>query len=298
MPAKTIDGKKIAQGIQDGLKKEISALGEKPCLAIVLAGNSPASETYVAKKLQACKELGMVGKLVRFGEKVSQQELSEKVRELNADSSVNAILVQLPLPSHINEQEIVTLVDAKKDVDGLCLLNEGKLFCGIRGLYPCTPLGIVELIQSVGKIEGKHAVVVGRSNLVGKPVALLLLAKNATVTLCHSKTKNLGEHTKNADILVVAVGKPKSIRADMVKSGAIVIDVGTTKVDGKLVGDVDFEKVMEIAGAITPVPGGVGPMTVAMLARNVLAAHRMQKEESAGGKKAGAKKKEHIEDLQ
>jgi len=298
MAAKIIDGKKIAKEIQDGLKKEISALGEKPCLAIVLVGNSPASETYVAKKMQACKELGMQGMLVRFGADVKQSELEGKISELNADSSVNAILVQLPLPTHINEQEIVGLVDAKKDVDGLCLLNEGKLFCGIRGLYPCTPLGIGELIESIGKIEGKHAVVVGRSNLVGKPIALLLLAKNATVTLCHSKTKNIGEHTKSADILVVAVGKPKTIGAAMVKKGAIVIDVGTTKVDGKLVGDVDFEAVKEIAGAITPVPGGVGPMTVAMLARNVLAAYKMQKEESAGGKKAGGKKKEYVEDVQ
>lgn len=297
MVAKTIDGRKIAKEIQEGLKKEISSLGKKPCLAIVLVGSNPASEVYVAKKLQACRELGIEGRLVRFVADVKQAELEKKISELNADSSVHAILVQLPLPAHINEQEIVGRVHEKKDVDGLCLLNEGKLFAGISGLYPCTPLGIVELIESAGKIEGKHAVVVGRSNLVGKPIALMLLARNATVTICHSKTKNLGEHTRNADILVVAVGKPKVIGAGMVKRGAIVIDVGTTKVGGKLVGDVDFEKVKEIAGAITPVPGGVGPMTIAMLAKNVLVAYRMQREVAAG-KKAGGKKKGYAEDVQ
>lgn len=294
MSAKIIDGKKIAQGIQEGLKKEIASLGGKPCLAIVLAGNNPASEVYVAKKLQACKEIGMEGRLVRFRAEAGQAELEGKIRELNADSSVNGILVQLPLPAQICEDDIVALVDAKKDVDGLCPQNAGKLFAGMPALYPCTPMGIIELIESVAKIEGKHAVVVGRSSLVGKPIAMLLLHKNATVTICHSKTRDLGAHAKNADILVVAAGKPKMIGKNMVKKGAIVIDVGTTKVDGKLVGDVDFEAVKEEAGAITPVPGGVGPMTVAMLARNVVGAYRMQKEQANSG--CRKKKKEYVED--
>jgi len=297
MAARIIDGKKMGQAVLHEVKEEIAKSNAHPCLAIVLAGNNPASEVYVAKKLQVCKELGMEGRLVRFGETASAQEIEGNVRRLNADESVNGILVQLPLPAHINEDEIVSLVSPPKDVDGLCAQNAGKLFSGMPALYPCTPLGIIALIESVAKIEGKHAVVIGRSNLVGKPVALLLLQKNATVTVCHSKTKNLAGHTKNADILVVAVGKPKMVGAGMVKKGAIVIDVGTTKINGKLVGDVDFEAAREVAGAITPVPGGVGPMTIAMLAKNTLKAYKMQHGEA--GEESGKKAvKKYLEDLQ
>lgn len=279
MTARVIDGKTIANEIRREIKDEVarfaSERGFAPGLAVVLVGNDPASETYVKSKAKGCKEVGMYSEVHKLPAETTQEELVELVKRLNADAKIHGILVQLPLPPQIDEKAILNLIDPRKDVDGFHPVNVGKLMIGERALVPCTPAGCVELIERSGtEIAGKNAVVIGRSNIVGKPVAMLLLHKNATVTICHSKTRNLKEVCRNADILVVAIGRPKFVTADMIKPGAVVIDVGINRVDGALVGDVDYDAAAEVAGAITPVPGGVGPMTITMLLKNTLQAAR------------------------
>lgn len=279
MTARVIDGKAIAkeirQEINDEVARFVSERGFAPGLAVVLVGNDPASETYVKSKAKGCKEVGMYSEVHKLPAETTQSELVELVTRLNADPKIHGILVQLPLPPQIDEKAILNLIDPRKDVDGFHPVNVGKLMIGERALVPCTPAGCIELIERSGtEIAGKNAVVIGRSNIVGKPVAMLLLHKNATVTICHSKTRNLKEVCRSADILVVAIGRPKFVTADMVKPGAVVIDVGINRVDGTLVGDVDYDAAAAVAGAITPVPGGVGPMTITMLLKNTLQAAR------------------------
>lgn len=281
MPARILDGKAIAEKIKQRVKKEVLELKKRgivPCLAVVLVGNNPASKVYINRKQVSCEETGIVSRKIELLESVSEQELLQKINELNYDSSVHGVLVQLPLPKQIDEFMVLNSVLPEKDVDGFHFANAGKLFSGRSFLAPNTPRGIIALVKSTGeKIEGKHAVVVGRSKVVGKPTAVLLLQENATVTVCHSKTKNLSFFTKQADILVAAAGTPKLIKKEMVKQGAIVIDVGITKMaGGKLCGDVDFAEVKKIAGFLSPVPGGVGPVTIAMLLENTVKACKMQ----------------------
>ena len=278
MPAKIIDGKKIAEKILNGLKSKIKSMKEKPGLAIVLVGDNPASEIYVSSKEKTFKEVEGYCERHNLDKDVSEMDLLNLVTKLNNNLKVHGILVQLPLPKHINEHLITNSILPHKDVDGFTSVNLGHLMSGNTILAPATARAVLNLIESTGiEIEGKNAVVVGRSNIVGKPVAIMLLEKNATVAVCHSKTKNIAEHTKKADILVAAAGKPKLITREMVKEGAVVIDVGINRVNGKIVGDVDFENVKEIAGYITPVPGGVGPITIAMLMENTLKAMELAK---------------------
>ncbi|MGN1069176.1 MAG: bifunctional methylenetetrahydrofolate dehydrogenase/methenyltetrahydrofolate cyclohydrolase FolD [Candidatus Fimadaptatus sp.] len=280
MAARIIDGKAISEQLRSRLREEVASLterGAKPCLAVIIVGEDPASKVYVRNKERACKQLGMDSILLRLPEGTTQEELLREVRRLNADSAVNGVLVQLPLPAHLDEQAVLREISPEKDVDGFHAVNAGRLMQGERCTVACTPAGCLDLIRSTGvSIEGAEAVVVGRSNIVGKPMAMLLLQNNATVTICHSRTRNLAEVTRRADILVAAVGRPRMITGDMIKPGAVVIDVGINRVDGKLVGDVDFESAQEVAGWITPVPGGVGPMTITGLMRNTIAATRMQ----------------------
>lgn len=285
MSAIIIDGKAVAAEIREGLKLEVAAFeakyGRQPGLAVVIVGEDPASRTYVNNKKKACVELGMYSEEHSLPECTTQAELEELVRKLNADETIDGILVQLPLPKHVNADVVIGAIDPRKDVDGFHPVNVGNLLIGRPGLRSCTPAGIMELIARSGMdLTGKHAVVVGRSNIVGKPVAVMLLEKHATVTICHSRTKDLAEVCRTGDVLVAAVGKARIIKGDWVKPGAVVIDVGTNKVEGskKLVGDVDFEAAVEVAGWITPVPGGVGPMTITMLMHNTLAAARARKE--------------------
>ena len=277
MSAKILDGKALSARIKDELKGECAALKEKginPCLAVIIAGDDPASRVYVNNKKAACEYIGIKSLEYALPADVSQEELMELIDTLNADSSVDGILVQLPLPSHLDEKEVLYRIRPEKDVDAFHPVNVGKIMIGDYDFLPCTPAGVMELIAESGvEISGKQCVVVGRSNIVGKPQSMLLLHKNGTVTICHSRTKNLAEVCRGADILVAAVGRPNFITADMVKEGAVVIDVGINRGnDGKLCGDVDFAEVSKIAGAITPVPGGVGPMTISMLMRNTLTA--------------------------
>ena len=276
MSAKIIDGKALALSVRNEIKNEIASFnGKAPGLAVVLVGDNPASAIYVRNKEKACEEVGIASFSYRLPATATQQEVEGVVSELAVNDLINGILVQLPLPEGLNESKILSLIPPEKDVDGFSAVNVGKMFLGEDGLVACTPHGIIKLIKYAGvDIKGKRAVVVGRSNIVGKPVAILLLKENATVTVCHSKTENLKEVCLSADILVVAIGKARFITADMVKPGATVIDVGTNRVDGKLVGDVDFEGVKDIASAITPVPGGVGPMTITMLMYNTLCAYK------------------------
>ncbi len=276
-----IDGKAIAERIKLEVKSRVERLkkekGLVPKIAVVLVGEDPASLSYIKGKEKASAEVGIESMVHRLPSDIKEESVIGLIESMNADSHIHAILVQLPLPSHINEERVLEAIDPKKDVDGLHPLNMGNLFKGKDPLFiPCTPAGILELILSTGvDITGKNAVVVGRSNLVGKPTAILLLKSHATVTICHTKTKNLGDVTVQADILVVAAGKAKIVTPKMVKRGAIVIDVGINRVESGICGDVDFEGAKEIASYITPVPGGVGPMTVAMLLKNVaLAAER------------------------
>ncbi|MBF8437566.1 bifunctional methylenetetrahydrofolate dehydrogenase/methenyltetrahydrofolate cyclohydrolase FolD [Halanaerobiaceae bacterium Z-7014] len=276
---KVIDGKQIAKNIREELKSQISdqkAEGRVPGLAVVLVGDNPASETYVGMKEKAAEEIGIHSELHDVDSSISQEELLNLVDQLNNDNRIDGILVQLPLPDHIDELAVIEAIDPGKDVDGFHPINTGRLFSGQKDLLrfdPCTPLGIIELIERKGvDIEGKNAVIVGRSNIVGKPVAHLLLERNATITVCHSRTKDLKAETLDADILVAAVGRPNFITGEMVKEGACVIDVGINRVDGKLIGDVEYDSAYERAGAITPVPGGVGPMTIAMLMKNTVKA--------------------------
>ena len=273
MASKIIDGKKIADRILNDIKGKIKNMKEKPGLAIVLVGNNPASEIYVSSKEKAFKEVEGYCERHNLSKDINEMELLNLLNRLNSNPKVHGILVQLPLPEQIDENLITNSIVPHKDVDGFTSLSLGRLFSGHEIIAPATARAVIHLIESTGiKIEGKNAVVVGRSNIVGKPVAMMLLEKNATVTVCHSKTKNISEHTKKADILVAAAGKPKLITKEMVKEGAVVIDVGINRVNGKITGDVDFENVKEVAGFITPVPGGVGPMTIAMLMENTLKA--------------------------
>ena len=280
MAAQIIDGKAISERLREDMKAEVAAMSEKgmkPCLAVIIVGDDPASKVYVRNKERACRQLGMDSILLRLPETTSQEELIRRVDELNADKSVNGILVQLPLPGTIDEGEVLRRISPEKDVDGFHAVNAGRLMQGERGIVACTPAGCLDLIRTTGvSIEGAEAVVVGRSNIVGKPMAMLLLQNNATVTICHSRTKNLAEVTRRADILVAAVGRPRMITGDMIKPGAVVIDVGINRVDGRLVGDVDFDSACEVAGWITPVPGGVGPMTITELMRNTIDVTRVQ----------------------
>ena len=268
-----IDGKAIAQKIRNEIKEEVKNMSFKPGLAVVLVGDNPASKVYVTMKGVACDDVGFYSEKHFLKEDISEQELLDVVKKLNEDEKIHGILVQLPLPKQIDEKKVINSISPSKDVDGFHPINVGALSTNQAKFVPCTPKGVIALIQESGiEIKGKHAVVIGRSNIVGKPISTLLLNNDATVTTCHRYTSNLAEQTKQADILVVAVGKPGLIKADMVKEGAVVIDVGVNRVEGRLIGDVDFENVKEKAKAITPVPGGVGPMTIAMLMKNTLLA--------------------------
>ncbi len=275
--AKIIDGKAISLEIKQEVKKEVEKLqknGVFPCLAVVLVGENSASKVYVNNKKKACEVCGISSLSYELPESTTEAELLELIQKLNEDKKINGILVQLPLPKHIDESKVILAISPEKDVDCFHPQNVGALHTGGKGFLPCTPAGILELIKRSGyDITGKECVVIGRSNIVGKPVAMLLLKENGTVTICHSKTKNLPEICKRADIIVGATGKRNTLTKDMVKEGAIVIDVGMNRnEEGKLCGDVDFENVKEKVEAITPVPGGVGPMTIAMLMKNCLTA--------------------------
>jgi len=274
--AAVIDGNKIAQDIRNEVRQSALEFKEKtgivPGLAVVLVGKDPASQVYVGKKAKACAEVGFLSREYKLPAETSEAKLLSLINDLNKDHLIHGILVQLPLPKHISTERIIAAIDPVKDVDGFHPYNVGGLVSGTPLFVPCTPRGIMELIARTGiALSGKEAVVVGRSNIVGKPIALLLLAQNATVTICHSKTKNLQDVTSRADVLIAAIGKPHMIKANMVKNGAVVIDVGVNRLEnGKLAGDVDFNEVAPKASFITPVPGGVGPMTIAMLMKNTL----------------------------
>lgn len=282
MSATIIDGSKVSSDIKAELAQEVAGLknqGIQPCLAVVLVGEDPASQVYVKNKEKACEQIGIRSIKHEMPASTSQKELLDLVKTLNDDGAVNGILVQLPLPSAIDEHAVLLAIDPAKDVDGFHPVNVGALMIGNPVFQPCTPSGVIELLKRYKiEIAGSHAVVVGRSNIVGKPVAMLLLHNHATVEICHSKTKDLAAETGRADILIAAIGKPKFVTADMVRPGAAVIDVGVNRTDQGLCGDVDFESVKEVASAITPVPGGVGPMTIAMLMRNTVAAAKAQAE--------------------
>jgi methylenetetrahydrofolate dehydrogenase (NADP+) / methenyltetrahydrofolate cyclohydrolase len=272
--AHIIDGKAVAQQLESEVAATIARLSFRPALVAVRVGNDPASEIYVRNKAKKARELGLEGTELVFPDTMSEAELLAEIARLNADDAVDGILVQLPLPSQIDSKKVIDAIDPAKDVDGFHPINVGMLHLGRPALVPCTPAGVIRLIESTGEpIEGKHAVVIGRSDIVGKPVAALLLQRNATVTICHSRTRDLQAIARQADILVAAIGKARFVSAEMVKPGAIVIDVGINRgADGKLAGDVDFDAVKNVAGSITPVPGGVGPMTIAMLLENCLRA--------------------------
>ena len=269
-----IDGKVISQAVKDELKERVKSEGIDASLAVIQVGTDPASTVYVGNKKKACEYVGIRSLAFELPEETSEEELLELVRELNEREDVDGILVQLPLPAHMDEDKVIRTIDPKKDVDGFHPQSVGALSIGQPGFVSCTPAGIIQLLKRSGvEIEGKECVIVGRSNIVGKPMALLMLRENATVTICHSRTKHLKEVTKRADILIVAIGKPKFITKEYVKEGAVVIDVGIHRNEnGKLCGDVDFEDVEPITSAITPVPGGVGPMTIAMLMNNCVEA--------------------------
>ena len=278
MTAKIIDGNKIAKSILEDIKNKVKGMKEKPGLALVMVGKNPASEVYVNFKEKDSKEAGFYCERYNLDEKTGEMDLLNLIDQLNNNPKINGLLVQLPLPKHIDEKLITHSILPHKDVDGFTPLSLGNLMTENTIMAPATARAVIYLIESTGiKIEGKNAAVVGRSNIVGKPAAMMLVEKNATVTICHSKTRNLAEFTKKADILVIAVGRPKMIKKEMVKEGAVVIDVGINRDGNKLVGDVDFESVKEIAGFITPVPGGVGPMTRAMLMDNTLKAMELSK---------------------
>ncbi len=275
MTATLIRGPEVAKKIREDIAQEMEVIKGKtdkvPGLAVVLVGEDAASSTYVKNKEKTSKNLGFYSEVHRVSVDISQKELLEIVDRLNKDDKINGILVQLPLPAHIAEEAVIDAISPEKDVDGFHPINVGNLMIGEDCFIPCTPHGVMKMLAWTGEtLKGKNAVVVGRSNIVGKPVALLLLREHATVTICHSRTKDLGAVCREADVLVVATGRPEMIKGDMIKPGSIVIDVGINRVDGKLVGDVEFEKAKEVAGWITPVPGGVGPMTITMLMLNTL----------------------------
>ena len=276
-----IDGKQISQSLKDEMKLEVEHLekqyGRRPCLMVIIVGDNPASRSYVRGKIKATEYVGMDGHLIELPEDCSEERLLQEIEMLNQDPNVDGILVQLPLPKHISEDKVIAAIAAEKDVDGFHPENVARLWLNQPCILPCTPKGILVLLDKAGvEIAGKKAVVVGRSNIVGKPVAKLLLDRNATVTIAHSRTKDLPAVCREADILVAAVGRPQMITADYVKEGAAVIDVGINRVDGHLVGDVDFESVAPKAGAITPVPGGVGPMTITMLMQNTIECYKLR----------------------
>jgi methylenetetrahydrofolate dehydrogenase (NADP+)/methenyltetrahydrofolate cyclohydrolase len=277
MTAQLIDGNALARQLRADVAQRTSALkarGITPGLAVILVGQDPASQVYVGKKVQACQEAGLHSVLETYDASLSEADLLARVRALNVDPAIHGILVQLPLPAHIDAHKVIEAIAPAKDVDGFHVASAGALMTGTPGFWSCTPYGCIKLLESTGiDLRGKHAVVIGRSNNVGKPMALMLLQKNATVTICHSATQNLKAHTLQADVIVAAVGRRNTLTADMVKPGAVVIDVGMNRNEqGKLCGDVDFAGVKEVAGWITPVPGGVGPMTVTMLLVNTLEA--------------------------
>ncbi len=277
---KLIDGKVISASVKERVKGEVAKLNQNGItvgLAVIIVGEDPASKVYVSNKKKACEALGIISREYALPESTTEQELLDLIKELNTDPEINGILCQLPLPKHLDEKLIINSIDPEKDVDAFHPVNVGKIMIGDFYFLPCTPAGVMEMLEYEGiDVTGKNCVVIGRSNIVGKPMNMLLLHKNGTVTICHSKTKNLAEICKNADILVAAVGRPNFVTADMVKEGAVVIDVGINRVDGKLCGDVDFENVKDKVSAITPVPGGVGPMTIAMLMQNTLTAAKKQ----------------------
>lgn len=273
-----INGKSVAQLVRAKIKEEISTIDKKIGLAVILVGDDPASQVYVRNKLRACEEVGMKSFLCNLSKDSTFEDVANAIISLNKNNEVNGIILQLPLPKHLDENSLLDLIDPEKDVDGCHYVQKGRLWTGRDSLVACTPSGVLELLKYYRiPLEGKHAVVIGRSNLVGKPLAQLLLNENCTVTVCHSRTQNLAQITKSADIVCVAIGKAKFLKADMVKDGAVVIDVGMDRDEnGKLCGDVDFENVAPKCSFITPVPGGVGPMTVAMLILNTLKAFKNQ----------------------
>lgn len=278
MMAKILDGKMVSARIKGELREEVeklSACGVKPGLAVIIVEGDPASRIYVNSKKKACEEIGIYSEEYALPNDVTEEKLLELIEVLNGREDIDGILCQLPLPKHINEEKILLAIKPEKDVDAFHPVNTGKIMIGNYDFLPCTPAGVMELIKESGiEVSGKDCVVIGRSNIVGKPQAMLLLHSNGTVTICHSKTENLKEKVKNADIVVAAVGRANFVTADMVKEGAVVIDVGMNRDNGKLCGDVDFEEVSKVAGAITPVPGGVGPMTIAMLMKNAVTSYK------------------------
>lgn len=275
-----LSGKAMAEALLEKQKQKVKELKEKgvfPGLAVILVGEDPASQVYVRNKGIACEKVGIYSETIRLAESTSKEELLSLIAQLNTNERISGILVQLPLPKHLNEKEILAAILPEKDVDGFHVVNAGRLFTGQVSVVPCTPKGIMYMLEETGEdLTGKNAVVIGRSNIVGKPIAMLLLEKNCTVTMCHSKTKNLKDIVKSADVVVAALGKASFVTADMIKKGAIIIDVGINRIDDKVVGDVDFENVKEVAGFITPVPGGVGRMTIGMLMQNTVEAACLQ----------------------
>ncbi|MBH0229827.1 bifunctional methylenetetrahydrofolate dehydrogenase/methenyltetrahydrofolate cyclohydrolase FolD [Halobacillus yeomjeoni] len=276
MSAEVIYGKQLAEDLRQEMKQEVSELHKQnifPKLVVIIIGEDPASKSYVKGKQKASEKIGMDSDLIELPEETSEEELLNLIDRFNQDRTVHGILVQLPLPEHIHEQKVIEAIDPSKDVDGFHPINVGKMLTGQDTFYPCTPFGILVMLKRAEiELEGKHVVIIGRSNLVGKPVGQLLLNENATVTHCHSRTKNLRDHTKRADIIIVAAGKPDLITGEDIKEGTVVIDVGVNRVDGQLTGDVEFESASEKASHITPVPKGVGPMTITMLLHNTIKA--------------------------
>ena len=276
MAAQILDGKVMSASLRAEIAERVQKLKEQgvtPGLAVILVGNDPASEIYVRNKGNGCAETGMYSRTIQMPAETTQEQLEDTIDELNSAPAIHGILVQLPLPKHLDENAALAKILPEKDVDGFHLINAGHMLTGTEGVVACTPRGALYMIKSTGlDLNGKEAVVIGRSNIVGKPMAMLLLRENCTVTICHSRTKNLAEHTRRADILVAAVGKAGFVTADMVKPGSVVIDVGINRVDGKVKGDVDYDAVKEVAGWITPVPGGVGKMTITMLLANTVEA--------------------------
>ncbi len=285
MAAAILDGKAMSEDLRSGIARRVEKLKEagiRPGLAVILVGDDPASEIYVRNKGKGCEEVGILSETVRLPAETTQEALEKEIDRLNRDDRIHGILVQLPLPGHLDEEAALARILPEKDVDGFHMINAGRMMSGVKGVVACTPKGALHMIKTTGlDLNGKEAVVIGRSNIVGKPMAMLLLRENCTVTICHSRTKNLAEHTRRADILVAAVGKAGFVTPDMVKPGAIVIDVGINRVDGKVLGDVDFDGVKEVAGWITPVPGGVGKMTITMLLDNTVEAAERKRELAA-----------------
>lgn len=272
-----LDGKMLSNKIKNKLKAEFAKLDPKPKLVVILVGDDPASKLYIQSKQKACEEVGVISETILLDSTITEEQLVLEIERLNNDPTVHGILVQLPLPKHLNETLIINTISDKKDVDGFHIYNKGRLINNLETIVPATPLGVLTLLKEYNiEIKGKHAVVIGRSNIVGRPMAALLLNHDATVTICHRYTENLKQYTLMADIIVCAVGKPNLITADMVKEGAVIIDVGINRLGKKVVGDVDFENVKDKASAITPVPGGVGPMTIAMLLSNLLKCYQNQ----------------------